>query len=152
MCINRPSLYAAFGNKEVLFKQAFDLYQSDRLAYVSRALDAPSARVVARNLLEGTIDDVTGEGRGCLGDCLGRVQRHPGGRLGSRPVRPAMVAERLQRAVGEGDWAAPVGAEALTHYLIALFQGIAVQAAAGASREQLLKLGEAVLASARPGR
>ena len=32
MGITRPSLYAAFGNKEALFKRALDLYQEEKLA------------------------------------------------------------------------------------------------------------------------
>src|SRR5687768_187990 len=30
MDINKPSLYAAFGNKEALFRKAVDLYESER--------------------------------------------------------------------------------------------------------------------------
>ena len=56
MGITRPSMYAAFGNKESLFRQALDLYEREKLAYVGEALRAPSARGVARNLLEGAID------------------------------------------------------------------------------------------------
>src|SRR5687768_18449833 len=61
MGITRPSLYAAFGNKESLFKRALDLYETEKLAYVRRALDAPTARGVAQRLLEGAIETVTGE-------------------------------------------------------------------------------------------
>ena len=35
--ITRPSLYAAFGNKESLFRKALDLYQREKLEYVGRA-------------------------------------------------------------------------------------------------------------------
>jgi AcrR family transcriptional regulator len=147
MGINRPSLYAAFGNKEALFKQAFDLYQSDRLAYVSRALEAPTARGVARNLIERTIDNVTGESRGCLGVIASvgcnDVQQDVHARVQSFR---AMIIERMQRAMDERDLTAPVSAETMTQYLIALLQGIAVQAGAGASREQLMKVGETALA------
>ena len=34
MGITKPSLYAAFGNKESLFKKALDLYEREKLAYV----------------------------------------------------------------------------------------------------------------------
>src|SRR6478735_12078018 len=67
MGITRPSLYAAFGNKEELFKRALDLYESEKLAYVRSALDAPSARGVAQRLLEGTIQNITSDCPGCLG-------------------------------------------------------------------------------------
>ncbi|MET0272778.1 MAG: helix-turn-helix domain-containing protein, partial [Phenylobacterium sp.] len=47
MGVTRPSLYAAFGNKEALFKKALDLYEHDKLAYIGAALEAPTARGVA---------------------------------------------------------------------------------------------------------
>src|SRR6185312_6508146 len=55
MGINRPSLYAAFGNKEALFKKALDRYASGPAGYVGRALAAPTARGVFEALLEGAI-------------------------------------------------------------------------------------------------
>ena len=47
MGITRPSLYAAFGNKESLFRKALDLYEREKLEYVGRALEQPTARCVA---------------------------------------------------------------------------------------------------------
>ena len=44
MGITRPSLYAAFGNKESLFRKALDLYEREKLAYVGAALTAATAR------------------------------------------------------------------------------------------------------------
>jgi len=57
----------------------------------------------------------------------------------------------MQRAIDEGDFTIPVEAEAMTRYLFALLQGIAVQAGAGASREDLGLVAEAALA-VWPGR
>src|SRR5437870_13048980 len=47
MGINRPSLYAAFGNKQSLFKKAVARYCQGPGAYTRAALDLPSARAVA---------------------------------------------------------------------------------------------------------
>ncbi len=44
MRINRPSLYAAFGNKEQLFRKVLDRYMDGPVAYFSKALAAPKAR------------------------------------------------------------------------------------------------------------
>ena len=44
MRINRPSLYAAFGNKEELFRKVLDRYVNGPLAYFGKALAAPKAR------------------------------------------------------------------------------------------------------------
>src|ERR1051326_7706866 len=46
MGINRPSLYAAFGNKEELFRRAVDRYVEGPASYVRWALEAPTARAV----------------------------------------------------------------------------------------------------------
>src|SRR5437588_4542148 len=68
MRINRPSLYAAFGNKEALFRKALDRYVEGPAAYVRKALDEPTARAAAGRLLGGTIDLLTDprHPRGCL--------------------------------------------------------------------------------------
>jgi len=151
MGITRPSLYAAFGNKEALFKRALDLYETEKLAYVRRALDAPTARGVAQRLLEGAIETVTGECPGCLGVIVSvscgstesPIQQDI--RARAQSARAAMV-ERMQRAIDEGDFTLPVSADAMTQYLLAVLQGLAVQAGTGASREQLQQVAEATLA------
>ena len=151
MGITRPSLYDAFGNKEALFKRALDLYESEKLAYVRSALEAPTARGVAQRLLEGTVANATSECRGCLGviaavNCSGvdspiRDDVHKR----AQSSREALV-QRMQRAIEEGDFSIPVEAESMTRYLYALLQGISVQAGAGASREELKRVADAALA------
>lgn len=156
MGITRPSLYAAFGNKEALFKHALDLYESEKLAYVGTALSAPTARGVAQRLLEGTINNVTSECPGCLG-----VMASVGCNSPSSPIQQdirsraqsshaAMVA-RFQQAIDDGDFTSSASAEAMTNYLTAVLQGLAVQAGAGANREQLQQIADATLAN-WPGR
>src|SRR5271155_5979707 len=44
MGINRPSMYAAFGNKEELFRKVLDRYENSAAAYDARGLDEPTAR------------------------------------------------------------------------------------------------------------
>src|SRR5437867_6950274 len=51
MRINRPSLYAAFGNKEALFRKVIERYAEGPAGYVREALDGPTARAVAERLL-----------------------------------------------------------------------------------------------------
>jgi AcrR family transcriptional regulator len=156
MGITRPSLYAAFGNKEALFKQALDLYEREKLAYVRGALEAPTARGVAQRMLDGTIQNITSDCRGCMG-VMASVQ------CGNQdsPIRDDVnsraqaargaVVERMQQAIDAGDFSIPVEAEAMTRYLIALMQGISVQAGGGASREELQRVADAALA-VWPGR
>ena len=59
MGINRPSLYAAFGYKQALFRKALDRYARGPAAYVREALKEPTARAVVERLLRGAVDLMT---------------------------------------------------------------------------------------------
>src|SRR4051812_50142989 len=68
MGINRPSMYAAFGNKEQLFRKALDRYATGPAGYVCAALEAPTARAVVEKLFQGAINSQSNpkNPRGCL--------------------------------------------------------------------------------------
>src|ERR1700724_4197628 len=53
MRINRPSLYAAFGNKEQLFGKVLDRYMDGPVAFFGKALAAPRARDVVVEIFLG---------------------------------------------------------------------------------------------------
>src|SRR5271170_6846402 len=59
MGINRPSLYAAFGNKKALFRKALDRYAKGPSSYLGEALQEPTARAVIERLLRGVVDLLT---------------------------------------------------------------------------------------------
>src|ERR1700747_1473227 len=59
MGINRPSLYAAFGDKEALFRKALDRYNDGPAAYVREALEEPTARAVVEARLRGAVDQLS---------------------------------------------------------------------------------------------
>jgi AcrR family transcriptional regulator len=59
MRINCPSLYAAFGNKEDLFRKVVDRYDSGPAGYTREPLERPTAREVVERLLEGAVDLLT---------------------------------------------------------------------------------------------
>jgi AcrR family transcriptional regulator len=152
MGINRPSLYAAFGNKEALFRKALDRYAEGPGAYVREALNEPTARAVAERLLGGAIDLVAGRRnpRGCLmvqgalacGEAAESVRRE----LCSRRVAgEAAVRRRFERALAEGDLPADADPADLARYVGAVMHGMAVQAAGGASREELRRVAEMAL-------
>ncbi len=54
--ITKPSLYAAFGNKEELFRKALDRYVDGPGGYVQVALAKPTAREVVEHLLYEAAD------------------------------------------------------------------------------------------------
>jgi AcrR family transcriptional regulator len=59
MRISRPSLYAAFGNKEALFRKAIDRYLDGPGANVRDALNQSTARAVFERALDATIEILT---------------------------------------------------------------------------------------------
>src|SRR4030088_1967716 len=54
--VNRSSLYAAFGDKEALFRKALDRYLDGPAAYAQEALKEPTAPAVVERLLRGAAD------------------------------------------------------------------------------------------------
>jgi AcrR family transcriptional regulator len=144
MGINRPSLYSTFGSKEQLFRRAFARYHEERLADTRAALDRPTAHAAVRAYLCVSADGLTAghQPPGCL-SIQGGLACAPGnagisdvlaaGRAGTE----AVLVERLTRAVREGDLPAGTDVRGLARFVMALSEGHAVHAAAGASRAEL---------------
>ncbi|WP_305097302.1 TetR/AcrR family transcriptional regulator [Croceibacterium aestuarii] len=151
MGITRPSLYAAFGNKEELFTRALDLYEREKLAYIREALDAPTTKGMVANLLHGAIDLVSGDCRGCLGVTAtvtcgaedSSIRQHIEGIAAN--THRALV-ERIEKGISAGDFDAPADPEALANYLKTVLQGLSVQARSGMSRSQLESVAQAAVA------
>jgi AcrR family transcriptional regulator len=150
--INRPSLYAAFGNKEALFRRALDRYAGGTARYGAESLEQPTARAVVEHLLRGAADATTGRGspRGCLavqGALVSSPDNDPVRRkLASwRRAGEAAIRARLLRAREEGDLPAAADPADLARWVTTVIPGIAVQAAGGASRRQLHRVVEMTL-------
>jgi TetR/AcrR family transcriptional regulator, copper-responsive repressor len=152
MGITRPSLYAAFGNKESLFRQALDLYEREQLSYVAQALTAPTARGVAERLLRTALErQVSGHSpRGCLGVLTAMQLSDEAGALREEvtarsALGTAAFVARFERAKAEGDLpqtAEPLG---LARMLLAVTHGLIVQSSIGASPLELHALGDSAL-------
>ncbi|NYJ03191.1 AcrR family transcriptional regulator [Nocardioides thalensis] len=154
MGINRRSLYAAYGNKETLFASAARRYLDGPGAFVSRALEEPTARGVAAVMLHGCADAYTqpDSPAGCLlvQSALACSPEDDGvRRLLARYREDGVLAlaARFERARNDGDLGADETADpkALARMLTAIGQGMSVQAAGGASREQLHELADQAL-------
>jgi AcrR family transcriptional regulator len=152
MGINRRSIYAAYGNKEELFRKAVDRYIEGPGAFVAPALELPTARQVAEALLHGTVEANTtpGRPRGCL-----LVQSALACGPESEPVRRDLadrreaavetLRARFARAQADGDLPPAVDADSLARYLTVVAHGISVQAAGGASCEDLHRAADQAL-------
>jgi AcrR family transcriptional regulator len=154
MGITKTSMYAAFGNKEELFRKALARYAEGPAAYVARALAEPTARAVATAFLTGAVRSSTRPG--CPAGCLG-VQAALVAGAGAEATRDALAAwreegvtrlcERFRRAVEEGDLPSAADPALLARYLMTVANGIAVQAAGGTGRRDLQRVADAALRS-----
>jgi AcrR family transcriptional regulator len=144
MGINRPSLYATFGSKEQLFQRAFARYHETQVARARAALQQPTAYAAIEAFLRNSADGLTGDDHpaGCLSiqgglACSPENTRVSGILAAGRAATEAALQERLSRAAEEGDLPDGVDARALARFVMALSEGHAVHAAAGATREDL---------------
>jgi AcrR family transcriptional regulator len=152
MGINRPSLYAAFGNKEALFRKVLDRYAEGPAACVSAALDEPTARRVAEQLLLDSVDLVTNPKHpgGCLAvhgalACGDEAQSIRKELIARRARIEAAIRRRLQRAKTEGDLPATANPADLARFITTILQGFAVQASSGATRNELRRVAKTAL-------
>jgi len=154
MGISTTSMYAVFGNKEELFRRALERYTAGPGGYMVRALEEPTALGVATALLAGTVETTTRPATptGCLG-VQGALATSDSGRsvrdllAGWRNDGYALMRERFQRALEEGDLPAGTDPGVLARFLTALASGIAVHAASGAGRQELQAVADAALRS-----
>lgn len=154
MGINRPSMYAAFGNKEDLFRMALARYTSGPASYVEKALHEPTARAVAEHILRGAVQATTGPDSpaGCLG-VQGALATGAPGELARealiewRTNGEDAIRERLIRAQVEGDLPSDADPANLARYIATFAYGISVQAATGVPREALGQIVDTALAN-----
>ncbi|MEU4692435.1 TetR/AcrR family transcriptional regulator [Actinoplanes sp. NPDC023714] len=141
MGINRPSMYAAFGNKEDLFRKAVARYAEADMAYAREALEQPTARAVIESFLRANADALTRPDRpaGCLSVQGGLAGGTDNGHIAeflaqSRAGGEKALADRLAQAP---DLPPEIDPVALARYVMVVSEGNAVHAAAGASRAAL---------------
>lgn len=144
MGITKPSLYAAFKDKENLFEQALARYADGPNSFATRAYLLPTAREVVEALLEGAVNvsSCTAGPRGCLftqatlaQDPAVREKAAKDGRQGEW-----MLSQRLRKAQAAGELPEETDCDALALYVKTVALGITVQAASGYSRKDLKKI------------
>jgi AcrR family transcriptional regulator len=152
MGINRPSLYAAFGNKEELFRKVLARYVEGPASFVLKALEEPTARGVAERVLIRGVELVTDarNPHGCLmvqgalvcGEAADSVRQEL---IAHRDALEAAISERFERAVAEGDLPADADPADLARFVVTVMRGMSVSAAGGASRQELRRVAELAL-------
>lgn len=153
MDINSPSLYAAFGSKEDLFREAAALYISEFGAPVWGALTTKrTAREAVEALLRSTVELFTkpGNPRACLLVTSMLSCQEPRVRNFAREKRRASLAalrRRIEQGVEDGDVPRHVEIDAVVEFYGLIQQGLSLRARDGVSRETLLKVVRAALAA-----
>jgi AcrR family transcriptional regulator len=145
MGINSPSLYAAFGSKEDLFREAVALYDTREGSVTERALRRePTARAAVEAMLRENADMYADPENpsGCM-VVLGATTwtSH------NEDLRKFLVAlrqkpfelmrARLGRAIDAGELPPGTDVRALAAYYNTVLEGLSIQARDGASRETM---------------
>jgi AcrR family transcriptional regulator len=154
MGINRRSIYAAFGNKAALFTAALEHYVAGPGAFVKKARVLPTARQVAEAFLRGSVEAFTSSDRpsGCMAvqsalTCSDAAAAVHSEVAALRVAGVNAFRERFDRAQLDGDLPADVDTHALASYIVALSNGISVQARSGIGRAALSRMVEFVLST-----
>ena len=147
MGINRPSLYAAYGNKESLFKKAIERYQQAVAIVFCEAAKQPTARSYVEYLLKTSAESGTrpDRPRGCF------LQQAATGTCGDHAALGKTVAEgkavpvtalrhRFDHALSSGELPAGTDVDALARYFATVMQGMSAQAANGATADELRRV------------
>ncbi|MGK8523208.1 TetR/AcrR family transcriptional regulator [Nocardia asteroides] len=145
MGINSPSLYAAFGGKEALFRAAVELYGRTDGGYTARALrEEPSARAAIEAMLRDNARAYTEENKphGCMVVLAGSTYttRNTSIRdflIGKRRETTEDIRRRLERGVTEGDLPEGTDSAALASFYTTVLYGLSIQARDGASAAEL---------------
>jgi AcrR family transcriptional regulator len=158
MRINRPSLYAAFGNKAQLFRKVLDRYQAGPMSFLAEALRKPTARAVVEAIFSGfiTMQRDHNKPRGCLivSGALACGKEAETVRREVAQLRQGIVAalrKRFERAVEDGDLPAGTACPTLARYTATVLNGLAVQAASGTSETDLRRVAALAMQAWPPG-
>jgi AcrR family transcriptional regulator len=150
MRVSRPSLYAAFGDKEQLFRRALERYFEGPSSYAHESLRAPTARAVVEKILYGVINMLTGPGspatcmwvRCALSSGDGRLR---GEFAAQRAEGHVLLRKRFDSAVAAGDLPSGSDTDALAHLVLTVNYGLTVQATTGATRRDLERVADSIV-------
>lgn len=153
MGINAPSLYAAFGSKEDLFREAVRLYTETEGASLWASMrEAPTAREAIEGLLLATaaVSGQCGRPQGCLLALSGvNPDALPDKACSEvKQVRVdslALVRERLETAQAAGELAQTADPAAMAAFYMTVQQGMTFRARDGAGPGELTATAQAAM-------
>jgi AcrR family transcriptional regulator len=155
MGINSPSLYAAFGSKEELFRAAVQLYLDTEDRETRDVLEAqPTARAAIDAMLRHAACSLTrpGHPHGCLlilGDSNASRDGESVRQFLTQRRRDiqAGLERRLRQGIADGDLPTVADVKAMAAFYMTVLQGLSLRARDGASRESLLQVADSAMAA-----
>ena len=152
MGLNPSSIYAAFGDKHVLFQLAVKRYTETRAQYATEALEEPTLEEVVRALFDNTVAFLTAPGHPptCMtlaGAMGGSVDAAPARDLMTeiRRQNEAAMKERFVKARESGEFSKNVDVDDYTRYLSSILAGLSIQAANGSTKAELKRTAQMAL-------
>lgn len=145
MGVNKPSLYATFGCKEEIFREAIELYDRVEGRATSQSLaQARTAREAVETMLRANARAyAVAEGpRGCmivLSSLLGapenaRVRAYL---ADNRLAGETLLKDRLAQGIAQGDLAPTADIAQLAAFYTTVLEGLSIQARDGAGADKL---------------
>jgi AcrR family transcriptional regulator len=149
MGISMSTFYSIFGDKEALFLSALKRYEEEKRGYANSVLsgDQPAA-VAFQALLDEAAHQLTREDqpRGCmltlaLHNCSPELEPLRSHLNGRRTASVDAFVLRLKAARSKSEFEKGTDIRGLAWFLTNTLQGMSLLARAGATREDLLKIG-----------
>jgi AcrR family transcriptional regulator len=157
MGIVRPSLQAAFGSKEDLYRQSMDLYSREIMAFVTKAIRGKTAAEGCRRYLKGYCDLLSDQRTpsGCFmikgvvspGRGAAVARQESANRL---KTYEELLEQRFLQAQEDGDLPYGLDAGTLAQTLKVLALGLAVRADMGATPDALHRVADFSFAALFP--
>jgi TetR/AcrR family transcriptional regulator, copper-responsive repressor len=150
--MNRPSLYAAFGDKRELYLKTLQFYVDEYREIARKTLaDDPALRVFLKRFYGAALDlYLHGNGRGCysIGTAATEATVDPNVReflADSTRATDAFMKSRIVKAKERGEIAKNADPTALAYLATATMHTIAIRSRAGVSRKDLETLVDAAI-------
>nr|MBS3724336.1 HTH-type transcriptional repressor ComR [Delftia sp. PE138] len=146
-------IYAAFGSKQDLFREAVQRYEAGDGGFADRAMaQEPRVRDALARVLRDAVATYTDDAHplGCMvvtaaTNCAEENEALAAWLAEHRRQRTQSLIDRLQRALDEGELRAGTDVQALGDFYATQLHGISVQARDGVPRQRLLAAVETAL-------
>lgn len=140
-----PSVYAAFGNKDALFREVVDIYKNKVEQGPLKVLnDIPAVYAALEQSLRDNVEMFSGPNApSCLImagaiNCAPEHQEQVDYLMGLRAQYKEILKARFDRALAEGQLVEETNTNALAEFYFGFIHGIALRARDGSSKAELL--------------